>query len=377
MRNLLFVSNLLPRPGEPQRGIFNAYLLQAVQRLLQAEGGTLRVLVPVAAGPQVHADVASWQYPGVPVADEIRYVPYLHIPYLGRNLAASSCRRALQRQMAWFREADVVVGSWLYPDAVAAEALARRAGTRFVARLHGTDRLHVQAAWRGTRCRETLRRADCVLVNAAFMRDALAKAGFDGVRVVENGVDEALFYPGGSTEREPGLVLWVGNLVAVKDPARAIRVFQESMRHGAQKLIIVGAGPLRQRLLDLVEAAGLQKRVSFIDRLPADALGVHMRQASCLLLTSVSEGMPNVVREALACGMPVVSTRVGDVPCIVENGVNGFCMESHPTSDNALVDGVRLVLEREWDSESVRVASQIHDWDVSARMLFEKIFDAE
>lgn len=374
MRNLVFISNLLPRPTEPQRGMFNAFLLQAVHRLLQAEGGCLRVLIPVAAGLHKHTDVAGWRYPGAPVADDVCYVPYLHIPYVGRNLAALFCRRALRQHIKWFQESDVVVGSWLHPDAVAAASLARLAGTRFVARLHGTDRFHLQAVWRGKTCRETLARADRILVNAVFMRDALKKAGFAGVRVIENGVDATLFHPGEWASREPGLVLWVGNLVEIKDPARAIRVFQESMQHGARKLVLVGAGPLQQALERQIQAAGLGASVSFAGRLQPGVLGDLMRKASCLLLTSASEGMPNVVQEALACGTPVVSTRVGDVARVVRDGVNGFCGATIPTTDEELIGGMRGVLQRAWDPHVVRDASMVRGWEETARAFLESVF---
>jgi glycosyltransferase involved in cell wall biosynthesis len=78
------------------------------------------------------------------------------------------------------------------------------------------------------------------------------------------------------------------------------------------------------RLRAHVRAAGLEGRVAFVGQLPQADLARHMARAAVLVLPSHSEGLGRVVLEAMATGAPVVTTRAGALPEIVEDGVTGF-----------------------------------------------------
>ena len=379
--HILFVSNLYPRPDEPQRGQFNGAMVRALGDAAARRGLRVAVLVPVAERDvRRFASIRGWTVPGEAACEaSVQYVPYLHVPYLGRPFAGYACWQALRAHRALFKGAVGVIGSWLYPDAVAAHALAQALGRPHVARLHGSDRYHLDAWWRGRLSRRCLSGSVAVAVNASTMWDELVARGVDAGRisVIPNGVDEQRFRPPDAGTREKGTVLWVGHLIEVKDPARALRVFRmlvEGENPGGRdyRLQIVGAGPLRVRLQNQVHAWNGQEQIQFLGELGSDALAEAMRRASCLLLTSRSEGMPNVVLEALSSGTPVVCVPAGDTPKVVRDAVNGYCVAaSGADGDRRLAAALHQAMAREWDDESVRSTVSAYRWSQSAERLLD------
>jgi glycosyltransferase involved in cell wall biosynthesis len=160
-------------------------------------------------------------------------------------------------------------------------------------------------------------------VSEALREKAIA-GGFpaERTRTHYNGVDLERFHPGGEA-REPGLILHVARLVEKKGTAALIEAFA---RLDGARLVIAGDGPLRAALED--EARGLDVR--FLGALHPDEIAPWMRRASVLAAPSVTardgdaEGLPNVVVEAAASGLPVVATRHSGIPEAVEDQVTGL-----------------------------------------------------
>src|SRR5262249_13162959 len=92
-----------------------------------------------------------------------------------------------------------------------------------------------------------------------------------------------------------------------------------------------------------------------------------------LALPSWSEGMPNVILEALACGRPVVASRVGGVPDAIADGRTGLLV--HPRDVTDLTRALRLALSRAWDEDAL-VASAPPSWEESAERLYGLLAEA-
>jgi L-malate glycosyltransferase len=123
-------------------------------------------------------------------------------------------------------------------------------------------------------------------------------------------------------------ILFVGRLDPVKGiPSllRAIKIVCEVFP--AAKLIVVGDGGEREHLESLADSIGIRNRVDFVGRTPHENIPDYLCQADVFVLPSESEGFPLVLLEAMACGLPIVATRVGGVPDIIEDGVNGYLVE--------------------------------------------------
>ena len=88
-----------------------------------------------------------------------------------------------------------------------------------------------------------------------------------------------------------------------------------------------------------------------------------MQAADVVVLPSEAEGMPNVVREALACGRPVVATPVGDVPRVVSADAGVLVPPGNPA---ALADALATVLARRWDPAGLRALVSDMTWERNA-----------
>jgi glycosyltransferase involved in cell wall biosynthesis len=140
-------------------------------------------------------------------------------------------------------------------------------------------------------------------------------------------------------------ILGIGSLVPVKRWDQVLRAAGALKGRGLDYLVhIAGDGPLRGVLTRQNQDLGLTGQVEFVGY--NDNIPELIANAIFLVHTSESEGCPNVVMEAMACGRPVVATNVGDVPYLVEDGKTGFVVNF---GDNAaLVDCMaRLIVDRE------------------------------
>ncbi len=123
---------------------------------------------------------------------------------------------------------------------------------------------------------------------------------------------------------------------------------------------IIGDGPERQRILYTIQDLGLQDCTQLLGRQPPTAVRELLQQADAFLLASLSEGIANVVLEAMACGLPVVTTDCGGMREAVTDGVEGFVT---PVRDpNAMAQA----LEKLWRDPVCAVKWETEDDNVSA-----------
>lgn len=190
-------------------------------------------------------------------------------------------------------------------------------------RCEGVDLFHrLLAPW----TRSVWRKAAAVTANSAGLAD-LAGAFMPGldIPVIPNGVDTTLFHPAGSIRTDDGPVrlLAVGRLVAQK----GIDVLLDALARpglGGMELDVVGDGKWRDALERQAAALGLAGRVRMHGWLDRAVLAEIYRSADAFVLPSRDEGMPNVVLEAMASGLPVVASDVAGARDLVVEGQTGF-----------------------------------------------------
>ena len=164
-----------------------------------------------------------------------------------------------------------------------------------------------------------------------FNNRAAAKLAMDSHRyftpkhlfMVRNGIDLKRFPSVQPSSRKRAHVVGVGTLLPVKRWDRLLRAADILRQQGHDFLLrIVGDGPLRAFLLQEVNKLGLTACVEFPGY--RDDIPAILADATFVVHTSDSEGCPNVIMEAMACGRAVVATDVGDTPDLIENKKTGF-----------------------------------------------------
>lgn len=158
--------------------------------------------------------------------------------------------------------------------------------------------------------------------------------------VVHNGVDIDGTISGGKN------IVYVGTLRRVKGVEYLIKAMDDI----DSELVIIGDGPLKEELKTLAQG----KRIRFTGKLGKKEVRKEMKDARVLVLPSLSEGLPNVVLEAMSMGLPVVATNVSGIPEIVNDGETGFLVE--PRNSKSIVLSVNKILKNKqlWKKMSVK-----------------------
>lgn len=165
--------------------------------------------------------------------------------------------------------------------------------------------------------RASMRRASRLVVPSGFLREVFARHGMVA-EIVPNIVDLQRFRPG--ERRLPAQILVARNLEPIYDNATALRAFAAVHAcRGDVRLVLAGTGPEEEALRTLAASLGVADAVEFAGRLERDVMAARLRESAVALNPSRVDNMPNSVLEAMASGVPVVSTAVGGVPFIVEH----------------------------------------------------------
>jgi glycosyltransferase involved in cell wall biosynthesis len=167
----------------------------------------------------------------------------------------------------------------------------------------------------------TLRRADILIVPSAFLEQIFVRYGFAS-HIVPNIIDLDRFAPDVTetiaAQRRPPHIVVARNLEPLYDNATALRAFAlVRQRFPDVRMTIAGAGPEREFLLRLTHELGVAAAVTFSGRLDNARMAALYRSAHIALNPSMADNMPISILEALASGVPVVSTAVGGVPFLV------------------------------------------------------------
>ena len=191
----------------------------------------------------------------------------------------------------------------------------------------------------------SLDRADAIIVQSGFLDMVFKKRGFS-THIVPNIIDLSRF----SIEQNAAAaltadfprILVARNLEPIYDNATALRAFQIVRKSlPSAQLVIAGSGPERQTLENLAGELGLADAVVFTGRVENENMANLYYSADLMINPSLVDNMPVSVLEALASGVPVVSTNVGGVPHLVEHGKTALLV---PPQDAAAMAAAILAL---------------------------------
>jgi glycosyltransferase involved in cell wall biosynthesis len=245
--------------------------------------------------------------------------------------------------------------------------------------LHGpTEYLEAERYRPGAKARE----ADLVICISQHSRDQLAALSGplpEGrVQILKLGVDlTRMPYREPAAHADPLRVLNVAQLVPRKGQAIILEALKQLAGDGVRfRLTLVGAGEDRERLEALARELGIAAHVDFKGALGQDEVLAAYRDADAFCLTSYAEGLPVVLMEAMASGVPVVATRVAGTPELVEDGASGLLVDTD-RADQVAAALARLAAEPALRAELARRArariEDEHDLATLVRQLAELI----
>jgi colanic acid/amylovoran biosynthesis glycosyltransferase len=245
----------------------------------------------------------------------------------------------LARIGLWFTRHDVRVVLCEYLQvAVSVADMCRRLRIPVVAHAHGYDiaaQPKANSWWAETYRRELPQLAEIVVVSQK-MKEQVLEYGVsaDRVHVIACGTVASKVACRGPVDRERYKLVAVGRLIAKKGPMFLLEAFRQIRNRGvAADLIVIGDGPFLEPMKQWIASTGLNTGVQLLGGLSNDEVRRHLADADLFLQHSITaedgdeEGLPVSILEAMAEGVPVVSTRHAGIPEAVRHGETGFLVE--------------------------------------------------
>lgn len=277
-----------------------------------------------------------------------------------------------------------VHGHFAHDPALVAMLTARLSGTTYSFTGHARDLVQIPTSSLTARAKDATVLVTCCQANAGYISSVVPSKLRPRVLVVHHGIEVDRFRPAqhahetGANGRTP-TILSVGRLVDKKgydDLLMALALVKAS--GAAFRCRIYGDGPRRDDLIRRREILGLADRVEFLGTTSRERIIRALGDADVFALTPrVTEdgdrdGIPNVLVEAMACGLPVVTSAAGGIPELVQNQLNGIVVE--PGDHSAIMTGLRTLLDdrmlaRRLGASARRTVEREHNMHASARVL--------
>ncbi len=367
---VLALTNVFWRPWDTTRGTYNQVIYHGLSERFE-----MTVLVPVAWPEWIaHRHLKSETTAKFDDSLNVIHFPYLYIPKLSQSINAIlmllsvilACPR-ITLLSRW----DRCLGCWLYPDSVTLGWLARWRSLPMISTAIGSDVNQLaQKPIQRRQILSNLNRSSGVISVSSALNKELTRLGLRAGlgHVVYNGVDTEVFCPGEkSTARQllgvahdKKILLFVGHLKLAKGLLELLEAHSTLIKAGtAHHLYIVGEGPDRERVTEKINQLNLNAFVTLVGNLEQAKLVDWFRAADLFVLPSHMEGVPNVIMESLATGLPVVATDVGGIPEVV----TPFCGELVPARNAvALARAIDTNLTRQFDTKKIRQHISQYAW---------------
>lgn len=227
-------------------------------------------------------------------------------------------------------------------------------GGKFIVQFRGYDLTEFVKQKGDKVYRKLFREADYFLPVCEYLREQAVLIGCpeDKISVLRSGIDceRFTFSKRKKPTKGPIKIAFVGRLVDKKGSEYAIKAMVILKQRGYKaKLMIVGDGPLEQSLRRLCRDLNIQNHVTFFGAKNHDQVVEIINSAHLFIAPSVTsrtgdqEGMPDVLKEAMAMGLPVVSTYHAGIPELVQDGVSGFLVPER--DEQALADRLGYLID--------------------------------
>lgn len=380
----LILSHLFPNSAGNRTGTF---ILDRAKHL--AAHCDVTVIAPVPWIPPLKPLQVKYQHfaaaPQRETVGDISVVHprYLHLPrgilFACQGGLYYRCIRNAVRHTSF----DLVYAHPLYPDGYAGLKIKQAFGTPLVVTIGGDvifDRMINDSRLLAI-AKATLQEADAVFAVANYQKDLCTKLSLVESRkisVIPPGADVSTFRPMDTNlarrklgiPSEQKLVLCVSKLYAPKGLPYLLQAFAQIYAEDKNyRLYLVGDGHLHGELERQAKALNIEQGVSFVGFVDHHQLPLWYNACDLMVLASTQEGFPTVIPEALACGKPVVATKVGGVPDVLSDSALGVMVPSR--SPGALADAIIEASTSSFDSRYIASNGRRYSWQHLCKKMYE------
>ena len=280
---------------------------------------------------------------------------------------------------------NIIDAHFAYPDGYAATLLGRWLNIPVTITLRGTEVPLSKLPGRKERMLTALKSANRIFSVSDSLKQHVVSLGVesDKIRVIGNGIDLDKFYPLDQAiaraelniEEDAKVLVSVGALVDRKGFHRVIALLPALLKQYPKLIyLIVGGdspeGNIKSRLQEQVKTLKLEDHVRFLGAYPSEQLKQPLSAADVFVLATANEGWANVFLEAMACGLPVITTEVGGNKEVVNAPELGTVV---PFADlEALLSALLEALEKDWQASEIIHYAQQNSWDSRVSVLTEE-----
>lgn len=337
---LICITTLFPNKANERHGIF---IYNRLKNLIEHSDVKVHVIAPfpLRSTAALSRDISSEKDA---IFESVSRPRFLSIPILNRYLsfifialAALPCAIRIVRKS----NIKIIDSHFLYPDSVSAGIVSKLLKLPFLNTARGSDINY----WASKPFpRYFIKRAMIAAKYNFAVSNKLAKkmrliAPNANIATSPNGVDNRVFNNNQreSPTQKPYLILSVGNLIPLKGHHLVIEAIANIPD---VTLEIIGQGPEKESLVRKVTELKIKDKVTFLNNVSQTELAYKYQNAHALVLASEMEGMPNVVLEAMSCGLQVICTAVGDIPEILSEEYGWVVNRDSPSIKEAISSSI-------------------------------------
>ena len=319
---LLIITTIFPNPGNMTIGAYNREFVSELSELFDVD-----VIAPIPWINRIKfGPTKSWILNNAHVYHPI----YYYLPGMLQKFHALFYYlsiRSIANELSANKKYSAVIAMWISPDGAVAQKVARNLSVPYYVKVLGTDvnRLHSRHPLYSQSI-DVLKNAAMIFCVSEGLKNRLSAIGVssENLLVIRNGINKNIFIPCNKESARNKLqipenlrlILFVGNLKREKGLYELVQAFKLIINKNIDNqtaLYLIGEGPFKRDIYQYVKAEGISDAVHLIGRKDPIDVALWMNAASVLCLPSYSEGMPNVVLEALCCNTPVVATAIDGI----------------------------------------------------------------
>lgn len=381
---VLVLTQLFPNKEQPLLGIFVKERMKGV-----AEFCGLKIVAPVPWFLPLKTFKRWYRFSQIPYHEVIDGLDVFHprfflVPKVGRCFYGILYFLSVFPHILRLRKGfdfDILDVHWAYPDGFAGVLLGKLLKKPVAITVRGADVVNYPKYLLLRKLiSHSLSRADIIIAVSNALKEEVLKLGIskEKVKVILNGVDVKKFYPMEKIEArsqlklsmEKTIIISVGSLLKRKGFHNLIKAISDLEKREFDNIIlfIIGEGPYKSKLQEQIDWLNAGSFVRLIGFKNHEELPKWYNAADFFCLASEREGCPNVIIESLACGVPIVATKVEGVPEIICSKDYGILVENQ----KGLAEAIKRALNKDWDYKKLIQYAKENTWAKCANKVFQE-----